>query len=100
MFVDKKKRRFVQYKEWCIDNMGEPVKDLSMELKRPPLVVNNDIDKHIKTDQILYMHIMYNKRITGTVLLIQTYIRQGGRTIFYSNGSEIHPSECDYPVSP
>lgn len=28
-----------------------------------------------------------------------TYIREGGRTRFYFNGIEIHPSECDFPVS-
>ena len=28
-----------------------------------------------------------------------TYQRQGGRTKFYSNGSEIQPCEYDYPVS-
>ena len=28
-----------------------------------------------------------------------TYIRDGGRTKFYSNGTEIHPCEYDYPVS-
>ena len=28
-----------------------------------------------------------------------TYQRQGGRTKFYSAGSEIHPCEYDYPVS-
>ena len=26
------------------------------------------------------------------------YIREGGRTKFYSNGSEIQPCEYDYPV--
>ena len=60
MFTDKKKRRFVQYKGWCIDNMGEPVKDPLMELKRPQLVVINYIDKHIKTCQIQNTHILYN----------------------------------------
>ena len=34
MFVDKKTRRFVPYKGWCIDNMGELVKDPLMELKK------------------------------------------------------------------
>ena len=29
-----------------------------------------------------------------------TYIRKGGRTKFYSNGTEIHPCEYDYLVSP
>ncbi len=28
-----------------------------------------------------------------------TYIREGGRTKFYFNNIEIHPNECDYPVS-
>ena len=28
-----------------------------------------------------------------------TYIRDRGRTKFYSNGTEIHPCEYDYPVS-
>jgi len=28
-----------------------------------------------------------------------TYIRKGGRTRFYSGGTEIHPCEYDYPVS-
>lgn len=28
-----------------------------------------------------------------------TYIREGGRTRFYSNDTEIHPCEYDYPVS-
>lgn len=37
MFVDKKTRRFVPYKGWCIDNMGELVKDPLMELKKPTL---------------------------------------------------------------
>lgn len=29
-----------------------------------------------------------------------TYIRKGGRTKFYSDGTEIHPCEYDYLVSP
>lgn len=29
-----------------------------------------------------------------------TYIRKGGRTKFYSDETEIHPCEYDYPVSP
>ena len=37
MFIDKKTRRFVPYKGWCIDNMGELVKDPLMELKKPTL---------------------------------------------------------------
>lgn len=28
-----------------------------------------------------------------------SYIREGGRTKFYSHGTEIHPCEYDYPVS-
>ena len=28
------------------------------------------------------------------------YIRKGGRTKFYSDGTEIHPCEYDHPVSP
>lgn len=28
-----------------------------------------------------------------------SYIREGGRTKFYSDSSEIHPCEYDYPVS-
>ena len=37
MFTDKKKRKFVQYKGWCIDDNGEPIKDPLMELKGPTL---------------------------------------------------------------
>ena len=29
-----------------------------------------------------------------------TYIRKGGRTRFYFFGTEIHPCEYDFPVSP
>ena len=30
---------------------------------------------------------------------LRVTIREGGRTKFYSHGTEIHPCEYDYPVS-
>lgn len=42
MFTDKKKRTFVLYKGWCIDNLGEPIRDPLMELKRPTLQRSDD----------------------------------------------------------
>ena len=60
MFIDRKKRCFIQYKGWCIDNMGETAKDPLMKLKESPLQIVNDIDKHAKSNQILNTHILYN----------------------------------------
>lgn len=44
MFIDKKTRRFVPYKGWCIDNMGELVKDPLMEINKPTLQIFYDND--------------------------------------------------------
>ena len=44
-------------------------------------------------------HYVFNKETVSNYDCL-TYIRQGGRTRFYSNEIEILPSECDYPVSP
>lgn len=32
MVIDGKKRTFVPYKGWCVDNMGHPVSHYSMQL--------------------------------------------------------------------
>ena len=43
-------------------------------------------------------HYVFNQETISNCCSI-TYQRQGGRTKFYSNGSEIQPCEYDYPVS-
>lgn len=43
-------------------------------------------------------HYVFNQETISNCCSI-TYKRQGGRTKFYSNGSEIQPCEYDYPVS-
>lgn len=42
-------------------------------------------------------HYVFNEETISNCSSI-TYKRQGGRTRFYSNGTEIHPCEYDYPV--
>ena len=43
-------------------------------------------------------HYVFNQNVISNCSNI-TYERQGGRTRFYSKGTEIHPCEYDYPVS-
>ena len=43
-------------------------------------------------------HYVFNQEVISNCSSI-AYKRQGGRTIFYSNGTEIHPCEYDYPES-
>ena len=42
-------------------------------------------------------HYVFNQEVISNCSSI-TYQRQGGRTKFYSNGTEIHPNDYDYPV--
>jgi len=44
MFIDKMKRKYVSSKGWCIDDIGEPIKDPLMELKKPTLRRFDDYD--------------------------------------------------------
>lgn len=44
-------------------------------------------------------HYVFNQEVISNCCSI-TYKRQGGRTRFNYNGTEIHPKEYDYPVSP
>ena len=66
------------------------------------------IDSDIKSDKLRVVafdskghvdsHYVFNPETINDCSSI-TYIREGGRTKFYSNDSEIYPCECDYPVS-
>jgi len=60
MFIDKKKRLFVPYKGWCIDNMGEQVKDPLINICIPPLRIIDNIKKLYESNQIANNHILYN----------------------------------------
>lgn len=43
-------------------------------------------------------HYVFNQKALSHCISL-TYIREGGRTKFNSDGIEIHPCEYDYPVS-
>ncbi len=60
MFTDKKKRTFVLYKGWCIDNMGELVKDPLINISISPLRIIDDIEEFSRPNQITNNHILFN----------------------------------------
>lgn len=61
MVIDGKKRTFVPYKGWCVDNMGQLVPDPLMHIaNEPPLKIVNDIDKFINSNEISHKHTLYN----------------------------------------
>ena len=61
MVIDGKKRTFVPYKGWCVDNMGQLVPDPLMHIaNEPPLKIVNDIDRFVNSNEISHKHILYN----------------------------------------
>lgn len=44
-------------------------------------------------------HYVFNQEARSNYSSLN-YIREGGRTRFYFSGTEIHPCEYDFPVSP
>ena len=60
MFIEGKKRSFVPYKGWCIDNMGQLVSDPLMHIYEPPLKIVDDIHKFVNSTEISHKHVLYN----------------------------------------
>lgn len=60
MVIDGKERTFVPYKGWCVDNVGQLVPDPLLQIKEPPLMIVDDIDKFVNSSEISHKHILYN----------------------------------------
>ena len=116
MFVDKKKRRFVQYKGWCINSMEEPVRDPFMELKRPTLRVDHDsypynlIDKNghkvlsksvswiefVVSDDIYIISDFFKDNLSDKNKRLSNVVTKEGRLLTAEWFDNIIPSNCGY----
>ena len=86
VIIEGKKRLFVPYKGWCIDNMGELVKDPLINICVPPLQIIDDIEKHSEPTQITNNHILYNILDKNGNEILSEWVRN----ISYINSHEIY----------
>ena len=116
MFTDKKKRTFVLYKGWCIDNFGEPVRDPLMELKRPTLRVDYDnypynlIDKnghkvlsksvpifdYVVSDDIYIISDFFKDEQSDKNKKLSNVVTKEGKLLTAEWFDNIIPSNCGY----
>lgn len=75
MIINGKKRTFVLYKGWCIENMGQLVPDPLMHIYEPPLKIVDDIDKFIDSMEISHKHILYNILDKNSKEILSKWVR-------------------------
>lgn len=116
MFKNNKKRKYIQYKGWCIDNSGEPVRDPLMELKRPTLRVDHDnypynlIDKnghkvlsksvpifeYVVSDDIYIISDFFKDEQSDKNKKLSNVVTKDGKLLTTEWFDNIIPSNCGY----
>lgn len=118
MFIDKKTRRFVPYKGWCIDNMGELVKDPLMEINKPTLQIFYDNDslaynlteskehkvlsksvprfEYVVSDDIYIIYDFFKDDLSDKNMELSNVVTKEGKVLLTEWLDNITPSNCGY----
>ena len=118
MFIDKKARRFVPYKGWCIDNMGELVKDPLMEINKPTLQIFYDNDslaynlteskehkvlsksvprfEYVVSDDIYIIYDFFKNDLSDKNMELSNVVTKEGKVLLTEWLDNITPSNCGY----